>query len=207
MDRSAAGLLALLLLASGVPADAQESARAYAIGVSLGPALQWIDHRMEPGDEIEGGAHGALWVTVKPPGVPGRFQIETHVTFFETSRVSQVLFETPRPRKSELGVSGINANFIFDGAARSGRPYFIGGIGYYHLGPETVPNPFGGYSGIAIRESDSGFGANGGVGLKFMLPMLVWDPLDAFVEVRYHAVFAGEGRASYLPISVGWRLF
>ncbi|HSJ26491.1 MAG TPA: hypothetical protein VK929_17560 [Longimicrobiales bacterium] len=72
---------------------------------------------------------------------------------------------------------------------------------------ETVPNPFGGYEGVEIRPSESGFGMNGGAGAAFSLRIPRWTRLDCSATARYHSVLTSGPRTGFLPIAFSARLY
>jgi hypothetical protein len=117
------------------------------------------------------------------------------------------MFESPRPRKSELNVAALVAHAVAGVTTPGIRPYLIGGMGYYHIAPAKVPNPFGGYSGIEIRPGESGLGANAGVGMDFSVHLPGFEPVEAGLVARNHTLFSGDPRAGFVPVALTLRLF
>ena len=87
-----------------------------------------------------------------------------------------------------------NALYPFGDAAKTARPYIIGGIGLYKLKATAS------YQGIDISDSQTKFGLNVGGGFSFAL-----SGFDTFVELRYHSVFTEGSNTSFIPISFGFK--
>lgn len=77
------------------------------------------------------------------------------------------------------------------------RPYAIGGLGLYQLTASLTDG-----SGVSFSDSETGFGFNGGAGIRF------GGAIGIFVESRFHqfSVTPGGGVTStsrFIPVSVG----
>lgn len=68
--------------------------------------------------------------------------------------------------------------------------YFIGGLGLYSSKVTA--------GGVAVGETQSDLGFNGGAG--FRLPLTGF---NTFVEARYHSIGTEGGRTNYIPIVFG----
>jgi hypothetical protein len=191
------------------PAKAQTPApRPLAVGVTLGGAFPSMAGRQEAGETIDDGGHLNVWVQARPGSLPLHLLLEGGIAGFPTSRMSQVLFEEPRLRPSMLGIASITGNVVL-GKLQQGRirPFLVGGVGFYHLMSETVPNPYGGYEGIEIRPSDAGFGMNAGAGAAFSLRIPGWTTLDCSAAARYHSIFTPDDRPVFIPVALSARLY
>lgn len=91
------------------------------------------------------------------------------------------------------------ADAVFNvGSGKAAKFYVLGGVGVYNL--KTTGNS----SDVDLSDSNSQtkFGLNGGVGVKFNV-----GSLSPFVEARYHYVFTdksnGGSRFQMIPVSIG----
>jgi Outer membrane protein beta-barrel domain len=98
-------------------------------------------------------------------------------------------------RNSVLHV-GASALYHLSGSAGV-RPYLIGGLGLYELTASLTDG-----SGISTSDSESGFGFNGGVGVR------VGGTVAFFVEARFHQFSitpAGGNKSTsqFIPVTFG----
>jgi hypothetical protein len=94
---------------------------------------------------------------------------------------------TKKPSGSADNILGLTANAVVAlENARSG-PYFIGGIGLYHLGAA------GGFG-----PSQNDFGVNVGGGIKWQLA-----DMSTFAEIGVHLVSSTGGSTQIIPITFG----
>lgn len=77
------------------------------------------------------------------------------------------------------------------------QPYLIGGVGVYR---RRVSQDISGTieEFQSLKDSETDFGWNGGLGLRFSLA-----GLSAFAEARYHAVSTSPDRTTFIPVTVG----
>lgn len=94
------------------------------------------------------------------------------------------------------------ADAVFNvGSGQAAKFYLLAGVGVYNL--RTTGNDSG--FDLSASNSQTKFGLNGGVGLKFNV-----GSLSPFVEARYHYVFTGNNgntdnssKFQMIPVSVG----
>ena len=94
--------------------------------------------------------------------------------------------------------AGVAAPYYISGRAGTVRPYVIGGLGLYS---QTVK--FEDTSGVTQSTTESGFGFNGGAGIRFGRAM------GFFVEARFHqfSITPDGGEKStgqFIPVSFGF---
>lgn len=94
--------------------------------------------------------------------------------------------------------AGVAAPYYLSGRSGTVRPYLIGGLGLYS---QTVK--FEDTSGVTQSTTESGFGFNGGAGIRFGRSMGV------FVEARFHqySITPSGGEKStgqFIPVSLGF---
>jgi len=93
--------------------------------------------------------------------------------------------------------AGVSALYHFGRPSGQVRPYAIGGLGLYQLTASLTDG-----SGVSFSDSETGFGFNGGAGIRF------GGAIGIFVESRFHqfSVTPGGGVTStsrFIPVSVG----
>lgn len=77
------------------------------------------------------------------------------------------------------------------------QPYAIGGVGVYRRRvSQDVSGTIAEFR--SLRDSDTDFGWNGGLGLRLSLA-----GLTAFAEARYHSVSTTPDRTTFIPVTVG----
>ncbi|MFN8665655.1 MAG: outer membrane beta-barrel protein [Gemmatimonadaceae bacterium] len=99
---------------------------------------------------------------------------------------------------SSVLYAGVAAPYYISGRAGTVRPYVIGGLGLYS---QTVK--FEDTSGVTQSTTESGFGFNGGAGIRFGRAM------GFFVEARFHqfSITPDGGEKStgqFIPVSFGF---
>jgi opacity protein-like surface antigen len=92
--------------------------------------------------------------------------------------------------------AGVSALYNVGPKAGSVRPYLIGGLGLYQL---TASLKTG---GLSTSDSESGFGFNGGAGVR------IGGTIGVFIETRFHQFSitpsGGEKATSqFIPVSIG----
>jgi hypothetical protein len=94
------------------------------------------------------------------------------------------------PGKNDLDdvrIWTVNGNLVYAfPGGMTATPYIIGGAGWYNAKSEGAD------------ESDSNFGINGGVGLRFAL-----SGFSTFAEARFHNVFSDPGSIRIVPLTFG----
>jgi len=93
--------------------------------------------------------------------------------------------------------AGAAAAYHFGGSSGTVRPYVIGGLGLYEVTASLKDE-----DGITYSESESGFGFNGGAGLRF------GGTIGFFVEARFHqfSITPRDGlkaTSQFIPVSFG----
>jgi opacity protein-like surface antigen len=92
--------------------------------------------------------------------------------------------------------ANVNAIYNFPTSSTSGvAPYIIGGVGYSQV--KVTLDAANGFD--SETADDTGFGLNGGIGVKIPL-----SGFTTFLEARYHTVFTdGDGNVNFIPVTFG----
>lgn len=143
------------------------------------------------GDGFNTGWHGLAAVSFAPSTFPLGFQVDGMY-----QRLGVDDGGGPDVDVSSQLING-TANVIYKFKTSEDsqfRPYVIGGVGLYNfkLTGDDVP------SGL---ESETDFGINGGAGFDVKV-----GSVGAFVEGRFHNIFADPENVNFIPITVGVRL-
>ena len=180
MKRNVLGVLAAVL-AVAVSAPAVQAQNPMSFGIAAGASIPTGDY----GDIFKTGFHGMATVGLTPAMVPFGLRIDGMYNSLSGKESAD---------GADLRVLGLTANGVFQMPAMVASPYLIGGVGYYNAKFET---------GEADEESESDFGLNVGIGMKFNL-----SGFGTFAEIRYHNVFnkdddANVGNLSFIPLTFG----
>jgi hypothetical protein len=144
------------------------------------------------GDASSTGWHGLAAVSFAPSDFPLGFQIDGMYQRFGVDDLGGADVDI----NTQIIQGTVNAIYKFKTSEESQfRPYLIGGVGLYNSKPtgDDVPDGF--------DESQTDFGINGGAGFDIKL-----GSIGAFVEGRFHNVFADPDNVNFIPITAGIRL-
>lgn len=172
---------ALALVLGTTPAFAQGAEFSLGGGVSL-PLGDF-------GDASSTGWHGLAAVSFAPSSFPLGFQLDGMYQRFGVDDGGLDL-----DLSTQLIQGTANAIYKFKTSEGSQfRPYLIGGVGVYNfkaIGDDALSD-----------ESNTEFGINAGAGFDIKL-----GSIGAFVEGRFHNVFAEDENLNFIPITAGIRL-
>jgi hypothetical protein len=144
------------------------------------------------GDGFNTGWHGLAAVSFAPATFPLGFQVDGMYQRFSVDDGGGVDVDA----HSQFIQGTVNAIYKFKTSETSQiRPYLIGGVGLYNskISGDDIPDD--------LEESETDFGINGGAGFDFK-----FGNVGAFIEGRFHNVFADPDNANFIPITVGVRL-
>jgi opacity protein-like surface antigen len=196
MKRSTLAAAALVLVAaSTAQAQAPTMARPFTFGVSAGAAIPTGElAKNDPEFDCCGastGYHINGLIGYQPATMPIGFRGEIMYNRFGLKNL-------PSGVDGNGTIFGGSVNAVVGGASSVGvSPYFIGGVDYAQF-KGTLEE-----GGVSISGKASGFGLNGGVGIKIPL-----SGFQTFVEARYHYLFtkddnAGTTNGAFVPVSFG----
>lgn len=213
------GILASLGVAAVITAPRAQAqdlapARTMDFGISVGAAIPHGDRLGGPqpfsiespaaGVDVAGGTNTGFTVAgsvgISPVNSPVSYRLEAQYTRFGLEPEGRYgpggAPETADGHLSSLSGTG-NVVLVVPTAGRL-RPYLIGGAGVYRLTSDIIQEPNSTFGPNSVTK----FGLNGGAGVE-----LAVGPLRTFVEARYHSVFDVEGRANFVPLTLGMRWF
>ena len=198
MKRTTLAVAALVLAAAGAStaqAQASTMVRPFTFGVSAGVSVPTGDiAENDPDLDCCGASTGFNingLVGYQAPMMPIGFRGEIMYNRFG-------LKDLPSGVDGNGTIIGGSLNAIIGGTASVGiAPYFIGGVDYAQSKGELEED------GLSISFKKSGFGLNGGIGVKIPL-----SGFSTFIEARYHHLFTeddeeGTANATFIPISFG----
>ena len=193
LGRFVVGAGALLIAATAqAQGTANAPARPWKIGGALGATIPLGDFS----DGADLGFHLGGLFEYKQPSLPVSWRGE--LTYHRNGLKDDYFSQIPGVGNLDGNFSMFNfiANVVypFGDAAKTWRPYGIGGLGVYKLKASAD------FNGIDISDSQTKFGLNLGGGIQFNL-----SGFDTFVEMRYHTVFTESSNTSFIPISFGFK--
>lgn len=198
MLRPAVLLLAALALAGGAShAGAQQRApRTLTVGVGGGGTVPLGDFA----NDVKTGWN-ALGFFQYQPVADGPWAVRAEAQYNRASYTDDFLLDVGATPDDDLrnSVLYVGASALYHlGASGGVRPYLIGGLGLYELTASLTDG-----SGISTSDSESGFGFNGGVGLR------IGGPMALFVEARFHqfSITPTDGVKStsqFIPVTIGF---
>ncbi len=188
--------LVLVLAAGASSAGAQQRApRALSVGVGGGGTVPLGDFA----NDVKTGWNALGFFQYQPAG-EGPWAVRAEAQYNRASYTDDFLFDVGATPDDELHNSvlyvGVSALYHLN-AGTGVRPYVIGGLGLYELTASLTDG-----SGISTSDSESGFGFNGGVGLRF------GGAVGFFVEARFHQFSitpAGNAKSTsqFIPVTLG----
>ena len=176
MKRNVLGVLTAVL-AVAVSAPAAQAQNPMSFGIAAGATIPTGD----AADGVKTGFHGMATVGLTPAMIPFGLRIDGMYNSLE----GKDAFDG-----SKLRILGLTANGVFNLPGVAASPYLIGGVGYYNSKLD-----------IDDLDSESDFGLNVGLGMKFNL-----SGFGTFAEIRYHSIFDGNddsNNTSFIPVTFG----
>ena len=181
MKRNVLGVMtAIVAIAASAPAVQAQNPMSF--GIAAGATIPTGDL----GDAVKTGFHGMATLGFTPAMVP--FGVRIDGMYHSLAGEADILGEGTG--EIDLRVIGVTANGIFAMPAMVASPYLIGGLGYYNTKFD-----------LEDFESESDFGFNVGVGMKFNL-----SGFGTFAEIRYHNIFNGGDdvdNMAFIPLTFG----
>jgi len=204
--------VALATAATGTTAAAQMPVH---VGVAAGATVPTSDVSKElqdqPAFKAKVGYHVTGLVEFSLPTLP--LGLRAEVMYHDLKGDPQT-FDDPILGTGSVQVDtrliGGTLNALFTGGGIGVKPYAIGGVGVYNTQAKgkASGDVFGSFSD---KQSDTNFGLNGGIGLRFPL-----GGMSTFLEARYHYIFnssdctnstadfcVDRDNSSFIPISFG----
>lgn len=190
--------LALALVAVPMVAGAQQRApRVLSVGLGGGGAVPVGDFA----NDVKTGwnVNGHLQYQ---PVAEGPWAVRAEVMYMRSDLTDEAISAgggtTDQTWTNSVLYAGVAAPFFLAGRAGSVRPYVIGGLGLYS---QTIKLDDTG--GISSSVTETGFGFNGGAGIRF------GGSMGLFVEARFHQFSitptGGEKTtAQFIPVSLGF---
>ncbi len=194
-----AALAAAALVAASAPAPAQAPGRLpriLSVGVGGGGTVPVGDFA----NDVKTGWNGLAFLQYEPlSGNP--WAVRAEAQFSRAKYTDALLLDAGATEGDNLSNKvlyvGLSALYHLAPAASKARPYLIGGLGLYQ---QTASLTDG--SGVSVSDSETGFGFNGGAGIRF------GGTIGVFVETRFHQFSitpsgAEKSTARFIPVSVG----
>lgn len=181
MKRNVLGVMAAVV-AIAASAPAVQAQNPMSFGIAAGATIPTGD----VGDAVKTGFHGMATLGFTPTMVPFGVRIDG----MYNSLAGETDAFGAGSGEIDLRIIGVTANGVFAMPAMVASPYLIGGVGYYNA--KLDDDAF---------ESESDFGFNVGIGMKFNL-----SGFGTFAEVRYHNIFNGGDdvdNMAFIPLTFG----
>lgn len=192
------------VLVAGVSTAAHAQApRPVTVGIAVGATMPISDFA----NDTKTGYHGAGYLQYEPAG--GIWGVRGEASYHRSDFTDEALGDIGADPDDDITNSithvGVAAVLLGRGRDRTVTPYALGGLGYYRV---TVSASGG---SISSSVSESGFGFNGGAGLRF------GRAVGFFIEARYHQFsitaededdpLATEVKSTFrmIPVSIGVR--
>jgi opacity protein-like surface antigen len=196
VSRTLPVLLAALVLAASSASAQQRAPRALSVGVGGGGTVPIGDFA----NDVKTGWN-ALGFFQYQPVAEGPWAVRAEALYTRAGYTDDFLADVGATPDDDLrnSVLYVGASALYHVSAGTGvRPYVMGGLGLYELTASLTDG-----SGISTSDSESGFGFNGGVGLRF------GGPVAFFVEARFHqfSITPTDGAKStsrFIPVTLGF---
>ena len=169
-------------LAFALAAGSAQAQKPISLGIAAGVSMPQGNY----GDVAGNGYHATAALGLGLPLLPVGLRIEGSYNRFALSEEMEAL--VGEAGNWSLASATANLTYSLPLPAVVVSPYVIGGGGMY----------WGSCSADAC-DTQSDFGYNAGVGVKFM--MLV---MSAYAEARYHSVQTEGESTNYMPITIGF---
>ncbi|MEP7383211.1 MAG: outer membrane beta-barrel protein [Gemmatimonadota bacterium] len=193
------GLIALAILALFVPSVASAQGRLprlISVGIGGGGTVPVGDFA----NDVKTGWNGLAYLQYEPlSGAP--WAVRAEAQYSKAKYTDDLLLDAGAGEGDDLSNKvlyvGISAVYHLARPAATARPYLIGGLGLYQQTASLTDA-----SGISLSDSESGFGFNGGAGIRF------GGAIGVFVETRFHQFSvtpsgAEKSTSRFIPVSVG----
>lgn len=186
--------LVLALTAPGAVAQ-QRAPRVLSVGIGGGGTVPLGDFA----NDVKTGWN-ALGFFQYQPVAEGPWAVRAEAQYSRARYTDDFLLDVGATPDDDLHNSvlyaGVSALYHLNGG-NGVRPYVIGGLGLYELTASLTDG-----SGISTSDSESGFGVNGGIGLR------VGGPVAFFVEARFHQFSITptggvKSTSRFIPVTVG----
>lgn len=175
---------------------AQAARRPVTVGLGGGATVPIGDFA----EDVKTGWNGLAFLQYHPVGGPWavRGEVGYHRAGYTDDFLADVGASTDDEFSNTVTQVGVGALYLAGAGARSTSPYLVGGLGLYRLTARLQEA-----GGVALTESENGFGFNGGVGVRF------GGSTSLFVEARFHqfSITAEEGAKStyrMVPVVLGF---
>lgn len=188
--------LALAIVALPLASGAQQRApRALSVGIGGGGTVPVGDFA----NDVKTGWNGLAFFQYQPAG-EGPWAVRAEAQYSRAKYTDDFLNYVGASAGDDLSnkVLYVGASALYQLSDGSGvRPYLIGGLGLYEL-TATLKDQ----GGVSTSDSESGFGFNGGAGIRF------GGAVGFFIEARFHQFSitpnGGEKSTSqFIPVSLG----
>lgn len=188
--------LAVAVAALAPAAGAQQRApRALSVGLGAGGTVPVGDFA----NDVKTGVHALGYLQYQPAG-EGPWAVRAEAQYNLARYTDDFLVDVGATPDDDLEnkVLYVGASALYHVHTGSAvRPYLIGGLGLYELTASLTDG-----SGISTSDSESGFGFNGGAGLRF------GGAVGVFIEARFHqfSITPRGGLKStsrFIPVSIG----
>lgn len=188
--------LALAMAAVPVTTEAQSQApRALSVGLGGGGTVPVGDFA----NDVKTGWNGIAYFQYQPVA-EGPWAVRAEAQYSSAKYTDNFLNDVGATAGEDLtnNVLYVGASALYHMGSGSGvRPYFVGGLGLYELTARLTDQ-----SGISTSDSETGFGFNGGAGIRF------GGAVGFFIEARFHQFSitpGGSEKSTYqmIPISFG----
>lgn len=160
-----------LAVVVSVAAEAQ-APRPVAVGIAVGATMPISDFA----NDTKTGLHGLGFLQYEPAG--GIWGVRGEASYHRSDFTDEALGDIGADPDDDITNSithvGVAAVLLGKGRDRTVTPYALGGLGYYRV---TVSAST---SNVSLSASESGFGFNGGAGIRF------GRTAGFFIEARYH---------------------
>jgi opacity protein-like surface antigen len=193
---SAIALLALTAVAPSQAHAQQRAPRVLTVGLGGGGTVPVGDFA----NDVKTGWNGLAYLQYQPVG-QGPWAVRAEAQYSGARYTDDFLFDVGATEDDDLSNSvlyaGVSAVYHLGRPGAAARPYLVGGLGLYQLTARLTDA-----GGVSVSDSESGFGFNGGAGMRF------GGPIAIFVETRFHQFSitpdGGEKSTSqFIPVSIG----
>jgi hypothetical protein len=191
-----ASILALGALVPQAAQGQQRAPRALSVGLGGGGTVPMGDFA----NDVKTGWNGLAWFQYQPVG-QGPWAVRAEAQYSGARYTDDFLSDVGATEDDDLSNSvlyaGVSAVYHLGRPDAAARPYLVGGLGLYQLTARLTDA-----GGVSVSDSESGFGFNGGAGMRFGGPVAI------FVETRFHQFSitpsGGEKSTSqFIPVSIG----
>jgi len=191
--------IALLALSALAPADAHAQRRVprvLSVGLGGGGTVPVGDFA----NDVKTGWNGLLYFQYQPVG-QGPWAVRAEAQYSGASYTDDFLSDVGATEDDDLSNSvlyaGVSAVYHLGRPGAAARPYLVGGLGLYQLTARLTDA-----GGVSVSDSETGFGFNGGAGMRFGGPVAI------FVETRFHQFSitpsgAEKATSQFIPVSIG----